>query len=94
MEKERALLEMQQSLLGEVPRTLRAVTIRVAGDHLHFDSYFDGPIAEIDIESMSCVETELIAVFPEIIQLTHSVHRLDMPTVLPKTDCFVYLRRE
>jgi hypothetical protein len=92
--KERALLAIQQSLLGEVSVSLRAVTIRVSDDHLHFDSYYDGPIDENDVESMSCVETELIAGLPESIRVTHSLHRTDSPSTLPKTDTFAYLRRE
>ena len=94
LEKERALLAIQQGLLGEVSALLRAVTVRVSADHLHFDSYYDGHIDEDDAESMSCVETELIAILAESIRVTHALHRLDVPSDLPKTDIFVYLRRE
>ena len=94
LEKEQALIVIQQSLLGEVSAFLRAVTIRVSDGHLHFDAYYDGLIHENDVESMSCVETELIAALPERIRVTHSLYRIDSPSILPKTDIFVYLRRE
>jgi hypothetical protein len=94
LEKEHAMLAIQRSLLGEVSASLRAVTLRVLGDHIHFDAYYDGPIDEDDSESMSCVETELIASLPESIRVTHAVHRIDISSSLPKADIFVYLRRE
>ena len=88
------LLVMQQSLLGEVSARLRAVTVRISDDHLHFDCYYDGIIDEDDSESMFCVEAEAIAVLPENIEVTHDLHRLDSPLLLPKVDLFVYARRE
>jgi hypothetical protein len=94
LEKKQALAALQQGLLGEVSAPLRAVTAQVSGDHLHFDCYYDGHIDEDDVESMSCVETELIAILPESIRVTHALHRIDSPSVLPKADLFVYLRRE
>lgn len=89
-----ALLAIQQSLLGEVSAALRAVTIQVSDGRIHFDAYFDGPIAEVDAESMACVDTELVAMLPESIRVSHALHRLDAPAILPKSDIFVYLRRE
>ncbi len=89
-----ALLEMQRSLLGEVSSSLRAVTIRVSDNQLHFDAYFDGLIGEDDVESMSCVEGELIAALPQRIEVTYDIHRIDLPVMVPKHDVFVYMRRE
>ncbi len=94
LDKQQALLAIQLCLLGEVSAALRAVTIRLADDHLHFDCYYDGPIDETDVESMSCVETELIAALAEDTRITHALHRVDSPSHLPKTDTFVFLRRE
>ncbi len=89
-----ALIAMQRSLLGEVSAALRAVTVQVSDDRIHFDAYFDGPIAEEDVDGMACVDTELVAMLSEDIQVTHALHRLDAPAVLPKSDTFAYLRRE
>ena len=94
VETEKTLLAIQQSLLGEVSARLRALTIRMTGDYLHFDAYYDGPIDQDEVESMSCVETELIAALPDTITISHSVHRIDSPSIVPKTDIFVYMRRE
>jgi hypothetical protein len=88
------LVELQQALLGEVSERLRAVSVRYDDHSLHFDCFFDGEILEGDIESMSCVETELLAAFPETDKITHTVIRLDAPEPLPQTDIRVYRRRE
>lgn len=92
--REEALLAIQQALLGETSACLRAVTIRIVSDRIHFDAYFDGPVDEEDVESMSCVDTELVAAFPETFEVSHRVHRLDAPAALPNADVFVHLRRE
>ena len=91
---EQFMLEIQRALLGEVSPHLRAVTIQHSDNMLHFDAYFDGEIDEDDVESMWCVDTELVAALPETIQVTHSSHRIDSPMRLPKKDITVYLRRE
>ena len=92
--REQILLAMQNALLGEISPALRSVSVKFSGDAIHFDAYFHGEIAPEDWESMSCVETELIALMPEDIITSHSNHRIDFPEVLPKCDPLVYSRRE
>lgn len=92
--KNEVLLEIQQALLGEISSKLRAVIVFYGDNNIHFDCYYDGEILEDDIESMSCVETELISMFPENHEITHAVHRLDYPNPVPKKGIWVYYRRE
>ena len=93
-DKNSALLAMQKSLLGEIFSALRAVTMRIAEGELHFDAYIDGALQDEDLESMSCVETELIAALPDSVIVSHAVHRVDLPLRYPLSDIFVYARRE
>ena len=88
------LLEIQQALLGEVSRNLRAVIVSYSDEAIHFDCYFDGKIDEEDIDSIQCVDTELVAAFPETETITHSLHRLDDPAPIPQKGIWVYRRRE
>ena len=88
------LIAIQQALLGEVSSRLRAVTVYFDDNSIQFDCYYDGEILENDRESMSCVETELLAVFPETHKVTHSIRRWDFPEPIPKIRLWVYFRKE
>jgi hypothetical protein len=88
------LVELQQALLGEVSRTLRAVTVLYDDDSIHFDAYYDGKITDDAREAMSRVETELIAAFPETHRISYSVKRLDFPALIPKDRVWVFYRQE
>lgn len=88
------LLSLQRALLGEVTPRLRAVTVRHAESSIHFDAYFDGEPNEEERESMSAVETEVMAGFPATHTTTHDVIRLDPPALIPKDRIWVYFRKE
>lgn len=88
------MIALQLALLGEVSSKLRAVTARYDDQSIHFDCYFDGEIDEEDTESMSIVETELLAQFPESHCITHRVIRHDYPQRIPYDGVCVYARRE
>jgi hypothetical protein len=88
------LVALQQALLGEVSAQLRAVTVRYDDTSIHFESFYDGEVSDDDRESMSCVETELIAYFPEDHRITCEIHRLDYPALIPKDRVWVYYRKE
>jgi hypothetical protein len=88
------LVAVQQSLLGEIGPQLRAVTVTYNETSINLDSYFDGTITEADKESMSCVETELMALFPSQHTIVVRLHRLDHPASIPKDTTWVYYRRE
>ena len=88
------LLSMQRALLGAIPPRLRAVTVRFDDTRLHFDAFFEGAIRDEDHETMSEVETELIAGFPDEHQISHELIRLDPPALIPKDRAWVYFRKE
>lgn len=88
------LLALQQALLGEVSERLRAVTVSYDDTSVHFDCIYDGDIRDEDRESMSCVETELMALFPQAHRITHKVTRSDYPNLIPKNRIWVYHRKE
>jgi hypothetical protein len=87
-------LAMQVALLGEVSSELRAVSVSWSETSIHYDCYFDGEVGDENRDSMSCVETELIAMYPETHVITHEIHRIDYPVPLPQTAERVYRRRE
>lgn len=88
------LVGVQQALLGEVSAHLRAVTVSYDDTSIHLDCYYDGEITDDDREAMSCVETELMAVFPETHTVTHSVQRRDYPDPIPKETIWAFFRKE
>jgi hypothetical protein len=88
------LLAIHAALLGEISPALRAVSVSWTDTSIHFDCYFDGEVGDEDRDSMSCVETELIAMHPETHVITHEIHRMDYPAPLPQTAERVFRRRE
>jgi hypothetical protein len=81
-------------LLGEVSARLRAVTVSYDDKSIHLDCYYDGNITDEDREAMSCVQTELMAVFPEAHSVTHSVQQKDYPSPIPKEATWAFFRKE
>jgi GNAT superfamily N-acetyltransferase len=90
------LLAMQMALTMEIGPALRAVMVRWTPDSLKFRAYFHGEISDSDEDSMSCVEGELVARFPESHRIFHEAIRLDHPAVVPKDNGWtcVFHRRE
>jgi hypothetical protein len=43
---------------------------------------------------MSCVETELMALFPSTHAITHTVRRSDCPEPIPKDRVWAFYRKE
>ena len=84
---------MDVAMYLEISAPLRAIFVSYGEANIHFDSYFDGEVSDEDRESMSCIETELIAMDDER-RNSYSVHRKDYPEPLPKGDLCVYARRE
>ena len=89
-----ARLSIQRALLGEISARLRAVVFSIAGRELDIRFYFDGPISEEDIESASCVETEIIADYEAEDIITVRCIRLDTPQIIVDDGVWVYHRRE
>jgi len=92
--KQSVLVALQQALLGEVSTRLRAVTVSFDESSIHFEAIFDGAVGEDDRESMSCVETELMALFPSAHVITHAVRRSDFPEPIPQDKVWAFYRKE
>ncbi len=90
----KVLTAIQQALLGEVSSRLRAVTVYFDDHSINFTCYYDGEVLDDDRESMSCVETELLALFPETHKVAHLIQRRDFPEQIPKNEMWVYFRKE
>lgn len=87
------LLDLQNALLGEVSEQLRAVTVSFEESTVHFDAFFYREVGEEDLESMSVVETGVMAMLPASQTITHSVHTLDSDKPLPTDHLCVFARR-
>jgi hypothetical protein len=55
---------------------------------------YEGPIAEADLEELSCVETELIADLPDDYVVDTHPERIDPPRALPTSVVWAYRRKE
>jgi hypothetical protein len=89
-----ARLSIQRALLGEVSEELRAVVLSVKGNVVDINFYFDGSINEMDAESVSCVEAEVIADFEVEFVVSARPIRLDFPSEIIDEGVWVYKRRE
>ena len=87
------ILSVERALLGEVSPTLRGVTVGWEGHSIKLLCYYDGSISEEDRESMSCVQTEVMADFPDL-QIELEVVRYDPPKEMKSLGAWVYRRRE
>ena len=92
--KHQVLVAVQQALLGEVSERLRVVAVSYDDTSIHLDCYYDGEIGYADREAMSCVETEVMALFPDTHSVTHSVHRKDYPDSIAKGKIWAFCRKE
>ncbi len=89
-----ARLSIQRALLGEISPQLRAVVFSIAERDIDVRFYFDGVISDEDIESASCVETEIIADYEAEDVVTVRCIRLDTPKTIADGGVWVYHRRE
>lgn len=89
-------LSVMRALWGEVFPQLRAVVCRIEGPkEFAIEFFVDGVVTDEMVESLSCVETEVIADFPDDFQIGHKVVRLDVPERIPEGNgLLVYLRKE
>lgn len=87
------LLSVQTALLGAVSPALRGVTVGWDEKTIKLLCYYDGSISEEDRESMSCVQTEIMADFPEL-EIELDVVRCDFPQEMNYLDAWVYRRSE
>ncbi|WP_418646899.1 hypothetical protein ACNQFN_15125 [Thauera butanivorans] len=89
-----ARLSIQRALLGEVSPHLRAVVLSVDCKKIDVHFYFDGDVSEEDEESVSCIETEILADFEPDFSICAEVIRLDYPLPISDDGFWVYQRKE
>lgn len=79
------LLAFQVALLGMVSSNIRGITVGWDTDMIRAHFYYDGIISDLEKETASDVEDEIIASFPKHEVFTR-LERLDHPQALnPKT---------
>src|SRR3954467_1844181 len=87
-------LSIQRALLGEVSSRLRGVRVSYDPGSIRIEAFFDGKITEEDRGSMSEVETEVYADFPQDYDVVCHRERLDAPARIPQDGLWIYRRRE
>jgi hypothetical protein len=90
------LLSLQRAMLGLVFPALRGVSVEWDHRTIHVTAYTSGPLAKEDEESVSEMETEVMADFPESILVTSEIVRRDDAEPLPNVEnaVWVYRRRD
>jgi hypothetical protein len=87
-------LSFQRGALGEISPSLRAVTLGFQEKLIKGIFYFQGEVSEDNIESVSCIEGEVIADFSEDYTIDFRIERLDYPGEMKMLDAWVYRRKE
>ena len=88
------LLSVQRALLGAVSPALRGVTIDWDRETIRIIAFFDGLISDDDIESMSVVETEVMADFLPEYSVSMETKRFDSPSQITCLKAWAYYRKE
>jgi|GEM_PF-1651726 len=87
-------LSAQRALFGNVPTTLRAVSIEWRGDIIHFRAVFASDATDDDVELLSIAASEVIADFSAPTTLHEEWLRLDPPAKPENLRHLVFLRAE
>ena len=87
-------LSIQRALLGEISPFLRAVVFSYISKEIEVRFYFDGVIKEEDLESVSYIETQVIADYDVVYTVSAICKRLDFPDPIIDQGIWVYYRRE
>jgi len=87
-------MSAQRALWGNVPPTLRAVSIERRGDTIHFRAVFTSDATDDDVELLSIAAAEVIADFPAPTTIHEEWIRLDPPTKPENLRYLVFLRAE
>ncbi len=90
----KARLSLQRALLGEIPPALRACVFSISEFNIDIRFYIDGVIREEDEESISCVESEVLADYDPKYVISARCIQLDTPTIINDDGIWVYSRRE
>ncbi len=87
-------LGAQRSLWGQVPPSLRAVSVDVDEQKVYFRCIFDGEPTEYDWELMSVAATEIIADFPAPYTIEEDYLTVKAPNEMSHLKYLIYLRHE
>ncbi|MEF2148455.1 hypothetical protein [Aquilutibacter rugosus] len=90
-------MSLMRALWGEVTPDMRAVFVRVVGEHVFsIEFYIDGNSSEQLLEVASEIEGEVMGDFPSGIDISHKLIRLDAPAKIPVDEdgILIYLRKE
>ncbi len=93
IERTDVLLSAQRAMWGEIFPSLRSITVEWSEDCIYVYGYLDGEPSDDDIESISCIATEIVADFRGI-DIEFEVIRCDYPIPISDSRTIVYLRRE
>lgn len=87
-------LSLQRALLGEIPPQLRGVEVRLGNAQADLLFYFDGPISEANLETISEIESEVLADMPSDYKIESRPVITAGPAALPDTGFWVYRRKD
>jgi hypothetical protein len=94
IERTHVLLSLQRAMLGEVFPALRAVSVDWSDRMVKFFAYVDGPLADEDAESLSCISAEVAADFWSGVDIDYEVVQVDAPNRIVDERTRVFHRRE
>lgn len=87
-------LSAQQALLGNIPASLRAVSVEYRAHQIACRCVFDGPPTEDDQELLSCAMTEMLADYREPYTLEEEYLYLSYPMDMSHLQYLVFWRYE
>jgi hypothetical protein len=90
----RLRLSAQRALWGNVPPTLRSVSLEQRGNTIHFRAVFTSAATEDDRELLAVVAAEVIADFSAPTTIEEEFIDLDPPAKPPRFKYLVFLRAE
>jgi hypothetical protein len=90
----KVMLALQVALLGEITANMRAVAAIYDDTTLRFQIFFDGRATGDEHESVSSIESGLLALFPAEHEILGQWVQLEFPHPLPKDVHFAYRRKE
>ena len=87
-------LSAQRALLGQVPLSLRSVSVDINEHHVYFRCIFDGNPTEYDWELTSVAATEIIADFQAPYVIEEEYLSIEEPNEMKHLKYLIYLRHE
>ena len=87
-------LSTQRALWGQVPRSLRAVSVAAAEHEIHFRCYFDAGASEDERQLLSEAATEIVADFSDPWTISEEYLDLVAPQAMQHLEHLIFLRHE